>query len=117
VNENFAAAARQAPQARLLEPTKHVAQGQLVDLVEVPDFRRTEGVQIDLRKARLQVAEQLLIPLEPETGMQATLHKNLVATQGNRFLDLLVQNFARQHVGVRIVAFAIESADVTHSRT
>ena len=49
IDEDLAAAARQAAHAGVLEPLQHLAQRQLVELVEVPDFRRAEGVQVDLR--------------------------------------------------------------------
>src|SRR2546421_6408304 len=84
IDEDFAAAAGQAAQASLLEPAKHFPKRHLVDLVKMPDFRRTEGVQIDLWKARLEIAEQFLIPFELETRMQAALHQDLIAAQRDR---------------------------------
>ena len=49
IDEDLAAAAGQAAHAGVLEPLQHLAQRQLVELVEVPDFRRAEGVQVDRR--------------------------------------------------------------------
>ena len=49
IDEDFAAAAGQAAQAGVLQPLQHLAQRQLVELVEVPDLRRAEGVQVDRR--------------------------------------------------------------------
>ena len=69
IDEDLAAAAGQTAEAGFLEPAQHFAQRQLVDLVEVPDLRRTEGVQIELRIARLEIAQQLLVPLQLQTGM------------------------------------------------
>ena len=90
------------PMPAALSRCKHLAQRQLVELVEVPDFRRAEGVQVHLRIACLQVAQQLLVPLQLQRRVIAALHQDLVAAEGDRLLDLLVQLFARQHVGVGV---------------
>ena len=47
IDEDLAAAAGQAAHAGVLEPLQHFAQRQLVELVEVPDLRRAEGVQVE----------------------------------------------------------------------
>ena len=47
IDEDLAAAAGQAAHAGVLEAAQHLAQRQLVELVEVPDFRRAEGVQVE----------------------------------------------------------------------
>ena len=49
IDEDLAAAAGQAAQPGGLQALEHLAQRQLVELVEVPDLRRAEGVQVDLR--------------------------------------------------------------------
>ena len=117
VDEDFAAAARQAAHAGFLEPAQHLAQRHLVDLVKVPELRRTEGMQVHLRKACFEIPQQLLVPLQLKAGVQSTLHEDLIAAQLNGFFDLFVQNLARQHIGVDIVALAIESAEIAHGRT
>ena len=42
-------------------------------------------MNVDLRKARLDVVEQFFIPLELQRGMKASLHQNLIAAEGHRF--------------------------------
>src|SRR5207247_1634796 len=70
VNEDFAAAAGQAAQAGRLQPLEHRAQGKLGNPGEVMDLRRAEAVNVDLRKMRLDVAQQLFVPLELELRVQ-----------------------------------------------
>ena len=45
-------------------------------------------------------------------GWIAALHQDLVAAQGDRLLDLLVQLLARQDVGVGVARLAVEGAEV-----
>src|SRR5262249_41979417 len=113
IDEDFAAAAGEAAHAGFLEPAQHLAEWQLVDLVEVPQLRRTESVEVHSGKVLLQIAEQLFVPFELEARMQAALHQDLVAAQVHGFLNLLVEYLARQHVGVGVGALAIEGAEVT----
>ena len=41
--------------------------------------------------------------------MIAALQERLVAAQGDRFLDLLVEDFARQHIGIGVAGLAVEA--------
>ncbi len=100
------------PMPASFKPAQHVAQRQLVQLVEVPDFRGAEGVQVDRRKASSQVAQQLLVPLQLQRRMVAALQEDLIAAEGDGFLDLLVQHLARQDVGVGVGALAVEGAEI-----
>src|SRR5262249_5758753 len=56
--------------------------------------------------------EQVLIPFQLETGVQAALHQGLVAAQGDGFLDLLVNLLTGEDVGVGVLALAVEGAEV-----
>ena len=53
IDQNLAAAAGQAAQARRLQPLEHRPQRQLGDLGEVMHLRRAEAVNVDLREMRL----------------------------------------------------------------
>src|SRR6516225_8702221 len=46
--------------------------------------------------------------------MKSALHEDLVAAKGDRLLDFPVNLFARQDVGIRICALAIERAEVAN---
>ena len=52
IDQNLAAAARQAAQAGRFQPLEHRPQRQLRDLGEVMNLRRAEAVDVDLRKVR-----------------------------------------------------------------
>src|SRR5207247_6365415 len=100
VGEDLRSAPGQAAHAGVLQALEHLTQRQLVELVEVPDFRGTEGVQVDLRVAFSEVAQEFFVPLQTQRGMVAALQKDLVAAEGDGLLDLLIERLARQDVGV-----------------
>ena len=113
VDQDLAAAAGQAAQAGVLEPLQHLAQRQLVELVEVPDLRRAEGVQVDLRdSAPCRSRSSSSYHSSFKRRVHAALHQDLIAAQGDRLLDLLVEHLARQDVGIGIAALAVEGAEV-----
>ena len=98
IDQDFSAAARQAPQASLLESFEHLPQRKMVELGEVIYLGRAEAMNVDLWKACLDVRQQLFIPLELKFGMQAALHQDLIAPQGDGLFDFFEQFSAGQHV-------------------
>lgn len=114
IDENLTAAAGERAETRVLQPLQHGFERQLVQLVEVPDFRRAERVQVHAGEPRLQVAEQLFVPFELQRRVHPALHENLVAAERDGFFDLLVEFFARENVGVGIGRLAVERAEVAH---
>ncbi len=94
VDQDFSAAAGQASHACFLEPRQHFAKRYLVDFVKMPELRRAEGMQIDPRITISEVAQQIFVPFQFQARMHAALHENLVATQGDRLLDFLVEFLA-----------------------
>ena len=67
-------------------------------------------------KRCLMSREQLFVPLELEVGMQAALHQNLIAAELDRFLDLLVELVALEHVAFGRLRRAIERAEIADRR-
>src|SRR5262249_19058040 len=114
VHQNFGSAARKAAHAGCLQSLQNFAQRQLVELVEMPDFRRAESMKIDLGITLFQITEKLFIPFEPEGWMIAALKQNLVAAQGDSLFDFLVKFFARQNISIGIAALAIERAKIAY---
>ena len=49
--------------------------------MEEMDLGRAEAVDVDLREMRLDVAEQFLVPLERELGVQPALHQHARTAQ------------------------------------
>src|SRR6516225_12196168 len=82
----------------------------------MPYLRRAERMQIHSGKSRLQVAEQVLVPLESKTGVETALHQDLIAAERDRLLDLLIEDFARQDVRVGRARLAVESAEIANRR-
>ena len=60
----------------------------------------------------MQIAEQFLVPFELQRRVHPALHEDLVAAEGDRLLDLLVELLARQDVGVGVARLAVEGAEV-----
>ena len=110
-DEDLGAAAGDAVEASLLEVEEHVAHGALLQLGEVRDLRRAHAVDPDLRVALLQVGEQLREPVGLEFRVVATLQQQLDAALRNELFDLLVDDFARQHVALGVAGTAVERAE------
>ena len=64
VDQDLRPAAGQAPQPRGLEPLQDLPQRHPGHLGEEVDLRRAEAVDVDPGEVRLDVAKQLLVPLE-----------------------------------------------------
>src|SRR5262245_58582812 len=102
IDEYFAAAAGQAAHTGVLEPRQDFSERQLVELVEMPDLRGAEGVQVEVGIALLEIADQLLVPFEFQRRVVAALKQSLIAAKRNRLVDLLVKLLARKHIGVGV---------------
>ena len=59
----------------------------------------------------LDVAEQLLVPLDLQLGVHAALQEDLVAAQGDRLFDLPVQLVGLDDVAVGVARPARERAE------
>src|SRR5262245_51412663 len=81
----------------------------------MPYFGCGKCVKIDRWETGPQIAEQFLVPLQPERGVVAALQEYLVAAQGDGLLDFLVQHFTRQYVGIAISGLPVEGAEVADS--
>ena len=71
IDEDFRPAAGQRSQPGVLQPLQHLAHRQPGERGDMVDLRRAETVNVDLRKAPLDVAEQLLVPLDFQLGVHA----------------------------------------------
>src|SRR5690606_18398970 len=98
VDENFGSAAWNTPQSGCLEPFEDLAQRRLSDLCEEVNRRRSESTDVDLREMRLDVAQQVFVPLEFLVRMQATLHQNLIAAPANGSSNLSQLQVAFENV-------------------
>src|SRR5438270_2743692 len=70
-------------------------------------------MQVHLRKALLDAAHQLLVPVNFQIGMQAALHEHAGSAKLHRFADLVVDGFKIQNVTFRrhlALERAVESA-------
>src|SRR5690606_37778222 len=88
VDEDLAAAARDAVEARLLELADDLGDLEPEPLAEENDLRRREPVDVD-RMMALDVAHQLEIPLERDVRVVAALEKDLDPAERLTLVDLL----------------------------
>lgn len=65
-------------------------------------------MQIEIGIACLQIAQQILVPIQLERGMVAALQQRLIAAQRDGLLDLGVKLLTRQYIGVLRPALAVE---------
>ncbi len=112
IDENLATAARQAPQARVLEASQHLNYRQFELLVEKVDLWRTETMNVDRGKVRADVAQQFLVPLHRQIRMQTTLHQDLVAAEFHGLAHLLQQDVAIQNVSLGVADLSIKGAEI-----
>jgi hypothetical protein len=89
VVENFRAAAgnRMRPASIRRESCRHA---ELADFRDAENLRRGEAVQMDLREARLQRAQQIFVIADLQVGMQAALQQDAGAAQFEHLFDFLV---------------------------
>ena len=94
------------PQAR-----EGLVEGDPRDVADVHDLRRRQGVQVD-RVARLDVGEEVLVPLDPQVRVVAPLEQQGRAAQVERLLDLAEDHRLRQDVALGVHRRPVEGAEV-----
>ena len=107
IDQDLGAAAGQGVEAGRDQAPQHRLERQRLEAAQVQDLLGRQRVQLD-RIARLQVAEQILVPLDAQLGVEPALQEDLDAAGVDGLLDLLAQLLARQHVGVVGVARVAE---------
>src|SRR5947208_7046875 len=76
-------------------------------------FRRTESVNVDVRKFCSDVLQKIDVPLERQLRMMPALHQDLHSAHGSEFVELLVQLLEAQNVVVFIALGSIKCAELT----
>src|SRR5208337_4474397 len=112
IDQDLGATTGKASQPRLFETPEHRPERQFRDLREVVNLRGAEAVDVDPGKMILDIAEQLLVPLQSQMRMQSALHEDLVSAQRHGLADLLEHDVAVEHVGIGIVHLAVKSAEI-----
>ena len=106
----------QASESGILQPRKDFLDRELVDLGEVMQFGRAEAVHIQLGKMRLDILQQLLVPVELEVRVQPPLHQDLVTTKSHGLFDLAEQFCAGQDPALFTSWRPVEGTKVTDRR-
>ena len=105
VIQNLRAAAGNGIEAGVHEPLDGVAQAEAADVGDVGDFGSGEAMQVD-RETLLDAAEEVLIPLDLEIGMQAALHQDAGAAEVERLLDFLEDGFLGENIAFGVARAA-----------
>ena len=70
-------------------------------------------MNIDLRKVRFNIAQEFLIPLQWQRGMQATLHQDLIAPQRNSLFNFCEDETTVEEIPFSVLRRPIKSAEIT----
>ena len=100
VVENFGAASGDGIQSGIAQTHNSVADAQLAVFRYGNNLRRRVAVQMNFRKALLDAAEHLFMPVDLQIGVQAALHEDSGAAQFNGFPDLVVDGFKLEDVSL-----------------
>src|SRR5260370_5107322 len=112
INQNFAAAARNRTQPRILEFRDHLAQRHAESFREMLEFRRTKSVDVNVRISVPYVVQKIDVPVEWQFGMVATLHQDLNAPRGRKLVKLLIDLLERKDVMIFIFLRSIKRAEL-----
>ncbi len=99
--QNFRAAAGNGIKPGIHQAHNGVTHRQARDFRNVQNFRRGKAVQVNLRIALLDVAQQVFVIIDLEVGVQTALHQHAGAAQGNHLLDFLVHGVERLNIALR----------------
>ena len=69
-------------------------------------------MHVEARELRLDVREQIQIPLLRQLRMMPALHENLAAAERDGLLDFFVQLVERDDIGIIVLLGAIERAEL-----
>jgi hypothetical protein len=112
VDENLGAATGNRVEPRVAQPGQRLGDRELRAARDVLHLGRRQRVQVDL-VARLDRAEQILVVVDAEIGVVASLHEQAGAAERQCLLDLLEDDRLRQQVALALVAgAAVEGAEV-----
>ncbi len=98
-------------QARVAQAHDRLAHRKSGNFRDAGDFRRRKAVQVHLREALVNRAQQIFVKLDPQVRMQAALQQNAGAAQLDHLLDLFVDRFEREDVAVLRAQRAVERAE------
>src|ERR1041385_650522 len=77
------------------------------------ELARTEAMNVDLWKLRLQVGEQIEIPLFGQFRMMTALHQDLRPAERDRLFDLAIDFIEGDHIRVIVLFRSIKRAELT----
>jgi hypothetical protein len=112
IHEDFRAATGDRVEPGVAQARERLRGRELRAPRDVLDLGRRERVEVD-RVALLDRAEEILVVVDPEVGVVATLHEQPGAAERERLLDLLVDHGLGQQIALAHVAWpAVERAEV-----
>src|SRR5229473_6261475 len=111
VVENFRAAARNGLQPRVHQPLNRFADADFADFRDAQNFGRRKTMQMHLRIARFQGAQQIFVIADLQVRVQPALEQNSGAAEFQHFVDFLVDFLEREDVAVLGAERTIERAE------
>src|ERR1019366_9278228 len=98
VIENLRASAGDRVESGIAQPLDGVFDRQSADFGDADDLRSGKAMHVHLREALLQSAEDGLVPLDLQVGMQTALQQNAGASQLHRLAHLFVDGLEVQNI-------------------
>ena len=111
VVQDFRAAAGNRVEPGIAQAGDGVAHAQAGNFGDAQNFRRRKAVQVQLREALLDRAQQIFVIVDAQIGIQAALHENAGAAERDGLLDLLQDGVEREDVAVLRAHGPVEGAE------
>lgn len=113
VIENLGPGSGQRIEAGVHQPAQRRLVVERADAGDVGDLGRAESVQLQRGIKPLELAEQVLVKVDAELGMQSALQQQLIAPQSKRLVDFPHVLVDRRHIGpFPVVRLAVEIAEL-----
>ena len=113
VIENLGPGSGQRIEAGVHQPAQRRLVVERADAGDVGDLGCAESVQLQRGIKPLELAEQVLVKVDAELGMQSALQQQLVAPQSKRLVDFPHVLVDRRHIGpFPVVRLAVEIAEL-----
>ena len=111
VVEDFGARPRNRVEPGVHQASDRFPHAQAADFRQVQNLGRGKAVKVQVRIARPDRAQQALVVIHFERGMQPTLHQNPSPTERQRFVNLMKDGLERLDVAFRRTDGAVKSAE------
>ena len=109
--ENFAPAAGNRVQPRLVQSANDLPHIHLKKSLELHKLRRRKRVDVNRREIRLDISQQVFVILDRQAIVHPPLHQNLRSADGHQLRNLFADLLESKRIRIGILMIAPESAE------